>query len=170
MAPGLVHFIHGRESGPGGSKIAALSDVAREHYWEVASLDYSHTTDPTARLEQLLNACAGEHRALLLVGSSMGGWVAAEAARRLGACGVFLMAPALCIPGYPDQMPAVDGESTEIVHGWDDEVIPFENAVRFARLRRCTLHLVAGDHRLNAQVPLLRELFGAFLKARMHAH
>jgi predicted esterase YcpF (UPF0227 family) len=163
MAQGLVHFMHGKESGPGGSKIAALASVAQARHWAVASLDYSHTTDPTARLEQLLGACASVRRPLVLVGSSMGGWVAAEAAERLGAHGVFLLAPALYMPGYPTQDPVVPAARTEIVHGWNDEVIQCENAIRFARLRQCTLHLVQGDHRLNTRIPLLRELFDAFL-------
>jgi pimeloyl-ACP methyl ester carboxylesterase len=163
MAQGLVHFMHGKESSPGGSKIAALASVAQARRWAVASLDYSHTTDPAARLEQLLGACASVRRPLVLVGSSMGGWVAAEAAERLGAHGVFLLAPALYMPGYPTQDPVVPAARTEIVHGWDDEVIPCENAIRFARLRQCPLHLVQGDHRLNTRIPLLRELFDAFL-------
>lgn len=163
MAQGLVHFMHGKESGPAGSKIAALASVARARQWDVASLDYSHTTDPAARLEQLLGACANVSARLVLVGSSMGGWVAAEAAQRLGAHGVFLLAPAVYVPGYPSQEPMVPAMRTEIVHGWDDAVIPCDNAIRFARLRQCTLHLIQGDHRLNARIPLLRELFGAFL-------
>lgn len=94
MTHGLVHFRHGKESGPGGSKIAALAGVAQRQGWNTASLDYSHTTDPAALLAQLLAACAG---------------------------------------------------------------------VQGARLRRCTLHLVEGNHRLNSRIPLLCELFGAFL-------
>jgi pimeloyl-ACP methyl ester carboxylesterase len=160
---GLVHFMHGKESGPGGSKIAALAAVARAHGWDVACLDYSHTVDPAARLAQLLQSCADVRVPLLLVGSSMGGWVTAEAAARVGAHGVFLLAPALFMPGYPSEAPIVPAAHTEIVHGWDDEVIPCDNAIRFARQRRCTLHLVHGDHRLNARIPLLRELFDAFL-------
>lgn len=161
---GLVHFIHGKESGPGGSKLVALSSVANDAGWRTRSLDYSNTTDPTARLEQLLTACSGEQGPLLLVGSSMGGWVAAEAAQQLGVRGLFLLAPALYTAGYPSQAPEVPGGHTEIVHGWDDDVIPYDNAVRFACLSRCTLHLVQGDHRLTARIPLLRELFSAFLK------
>ena len=51
----------------------------------------------------------------------------------------------------------------EIVHGWDDEVILCEHAIRFAQLRGCALHLVPDGHRLDASIPLLSELFGAFL-------
>lgn len=155
--------MHGKESGPRGSKIAALARVAQARQWAVACLDYSHTIDPAARLDQLLGACANAGGPLILVGSSMGGWVAAEAAGRLGAHGVFLLAPALYMPGYPTQAPSVPEALTEIVHGWGDEVIPCENAIRFARLRQCTLHLVQGDHRLNTRIPLLCELFDSFL-------
>jgi pimeloyl-ACP methyl ester carboxylesterase len=163
MASGLVHFIHGKESGPGGSKIVALASVARARGWRTVSLDYSHTIDPAARLAQLRDACREVRGPLLLVGSSMGGWVAAEASTILGVRGVFLLAPALFAPGYPTQSPAVPAQHTEIVHGWGDEVIPCEHAIRFARLRQCSLHLVDGDHRLTSRIPLLRELFDAFL-------
>lgn len=163
MAKGLVHFVHGKESGPNGSKIAALAEVARRHGWDVASLDYSHTIDPAQRLEQLMEACNKLEQPLVLVGSSMGGWVAAEASVRLDAYGLFLLAPAVYMPGYPVPAPAVLAYEAEIVHGWDDEVIPCEHAIRFARLRGCTLHLVPGDHRLTARIPSLCELFDAFL-------
>ena len=73
------------------------------------------------------------------------------------------LAPALYLPGYPTPAPAVLASHAEIVHGWDDAVIPCENAIRFARLRGCILHLVPGGHRLDTQIPLLCALFGAFL-------
>lgn len=161
---GLVHFIHGKESGPGGRKLVALSEVAGSAGWRTCSLDYSHTTDPAVRLEQLLTACRDEHDPLLLAGSSMGGWVAAEASRQLGASGLFLLAPAVHMAGYPSQAPIVPHAHTEIVHGWDDDVIPYDHAVRFARSSGCTLHLVQGDHRLSTQIPLLCELFASFLR------
>lgn len=163
MSKGLVHFVHGKESGPNGSKIVALADVARRHGWDVLSLDYSHTTDPRMRLDQLRDACKDVDQPLLLVGSSMGGWVAAEASVWVDADGVFLLAPALYMPDYPVPAPAILATQAEIVHGWDDDIIPCENSVKFARLRGCTLHLVPGGHRLDKQVPLLCELFGAFL-------
>lgn len=54
---GLVHFMHGKESGPNGSKIAALAAIAHARGWEAVSLDYSHTFDPALRLAQLAQAC-----------------------------------------------------------------------------------------------------------------
>ena len=59
------------------------------------------------------------------------------------------------MPGYPTPSPEVPERHTEIVHGWDDEVIPCENAIRFARLRQCVL--IAGNRRLNNCTPLVRD-------------
>jgi hypothetical protein len=49
----LVHFVHGKESGPWGSKISRLADVARGNGCDVASLDYSGLPDPQARADHL---------------------------------------------------------------------------------------------------------------------
>lgn len=79
---GLVHFIHGKESGPSGGKIAALATVARSRQWNVASLDYSHTMHPTVRLTLLLRACADVRTALLRVDRT---WVAGSRPKPRGA-------------------------------------------------------------------------------------
>jgi predicted esterase len=164
MATPLIHFVHGKESGPWGSKIAAMAQVARRSGCGVESLDYSFTQDPAQRLAHLVDACAGRTGELVLVGSSMGGWVAAEACTRLGAKGVFLLAPALHVPTYPTQDPPVSGSHAEIVHGWNDDVIACGNSIRFARDHGCTLHLVESDHRLNDCIPLLCGWFEIFLR------
>ena len=52
-----------------------------------------------------------------------------------------------------------------IVHGWRDEVVPYEHSVRFAHAYRCALHLVEGDHRLQNQVRVIQYLFEYFLIA-----
>ncbi|MBK4735239.1 YqiA/YcfP family alpha/beta fold hydrolase [Noviherbaspirillum pedocola] len=170
MAAPLIHFVHGKESGPWGGKIKALAEVGRRLGCQVESLDYSFTQDPEERLARLLGACVSRTGELLLVGSSMGGWVAAEACTRLDAKGLFLLAPALHMPGYPTQDPAVSGRHVEIVHGWNDAVIPYENSIRFAREHQCTLHLVESDHRLNDCIPLLCGWFESFLQRLLQAH
>ena len=74
----LIHFVHGKESGPWGTKIRHLADIAREMGYDVESLDYSSTFDPETRVEMLANSCH-TRPAQYLVGSSMGGWVAMTA-------------------------------------------------------------------------------------------
>ena len=53
----LIHFVHGKESGPWGTKIRHLADIAREMGYDVESLDYSSTFDPETRVEMLVNSC-----------------------------------------------------------------------------------------------------------------
>ena len=74
----LVVFAHGMESGPWGTKILALADVAKRMGFAVDSPDYSHTKDPHARVGQLLKQNP-QSDCLVLAGSSMGGYVSAQA-------------------------------------------------------------------------------------------
>lgn len=145
-----VIFSHGQESGPWGTKIRAMADCARDMGCSADSIDYRGIADPTARVEKLLQACAGLNDTLILAGSSMGGHVATAAAESLGAAGLFVLAPAYQMPGYEALTPAAPNIPICIVHGWNDAIVPVENSIDFARNCRATLHLVDGDHRLTA--------------------
>lgn len=158
-----VCFSHGKESGPWGTKIRRLADEAEALGWPVESLDYRGmgVDDRVARLAAWRDTCAV---APVLVGSSMGAHVALTQAER--ACGLFLMAPAVHMPGYESATPAAPpGVPMTIVHGWADEVVPVDGVLRYAREAGCTLHLLPGDHRLLEQLDLLAALFRAFLQA-----
>jgi predicted esterase len=160
----LVCFSHGQESGPRGTKIRALAEVAGEQGFEVLSIDYAGEPDPAARVEKLLRDCPGQARPLALVGSSLGGYVAAAASARLCPDALFLMAPAFYLPGFPEQAPSPVAKHALIVHGWRDEVVPAENSIRFARTFRVGLLLVDDDHRLSHSIPLLREQLAILLR------
>lgn len=71
--PSLVLFAHGKESGPWGSKIKHLADIAQLRGYEVASPDYSDLADPNERVRRLLEMEFPPLDKLVLVGSSMGG-------------------------------------------------------------------------------------------------
>ena len=101
----VVCFSHGQESGPWGTKIRALADVARDAGHAVESLDYQGMADPQDRARKLIDWCRARPERPILVGSSMGGYVALAAASEAGAAGLFLMAPALYVPGY-ESVPA----------------------------------------------------------------
>ena len=157
-----VYFAHGRDSGPWGRKIQVLAELARERGFAVESPDYRFSKDPQARIDHLLSLDPPAGRELILVGSSMGGYVSAVASRELKPRGLFLMAPAVYMPGYePDPQP-VAGRMA-VVHGWNDEVIPVEHAVRFARAHRAELHLLDDDHSLVGRLDCIAALFGEFL-------
>ena len=102
---GTVVFSHGRESGPWGAKITAMAAVVRDLGAAVESVDYRGMDDPGARVRKLIESGAALRAPLLLVGSSMGGHVAASAAGRLGARGLFLLAPAFYMRGYEEYTP-----------------------------------------------------------------
>lgn len=157
----LVVFAHGKESGPWGTKITHLAVTAREHGFEVISPDYSHTHDPRARIGQLVTL-APRARRLVLVGSSMGGYVSAQACAALKPQALFLMAPALYFPGWdeePTDVPAL----CSVVHGWNDDIVPVERGIRFAQTHKASLHALNSDHGLNDQLPTLARLLGDLL-------
>ena len=158
----LVIFAHGMESGPVGTKINALSDVAVERGWSVESPDYSHTRDFDERVAYLLGLQFEPGDPLVLVGSSMGGYVMAHAAEALRPDGLFLMAPALYYTGF-DREPAWQPEHTVVVHGWQDDVVPVERARRYAEPRGTDLHLIEAGHTLNERLPLVCSLFADLL-------
>jgi alpha/beta superfamily hydrolase len=158
----LVVFAHGKESGPWGTKITRLAEVARACHFDVLSPDYSHTHDPKERVAHLLKL-APAARTLVLVGSSMGGYVSAMACATLKPRALFLMAPALYFPGW-DEDPQGCPKDTVVVHGWRDDIVPVDVSVRFARARNAALHLLDSGHTLNDQLESLSLLFGHLLK------
>ncbi len=159
----LVVFAHGKESGPWGTKITRLAEVAKHRGYAVLSPDYSFTVDPQARVAHLLQLAPMAGKSLVLVGSSMGGYVSAMACAALNPTALLLMAPALYFPGWdeePDGIPAL----TAVVHGWRDDIVPVERGQRFAARHRAALHLLDSDHSLNDQLPMLCLLFDALLQ------
>jgi alpha/beta superfamily hydrolase len=160
---GLVHFFHGKESGPWGIKIQRLARVAQSSGYQVESLDYSGIESPHQRLEKFMRHQAGG-KDLIFVGSSMGGYVATLATAVYPPRGLFLMAPALYLPGYDSKDLKPNAAHTAMVHGWRDEIIPPQNSIDFAALHRLELHLIDGDHRLNDQIDLIEKIFELFLQ------
>lgn len=157
-------FAHGKESGPWGSKIRYLADIAWRMGARVISPDYADLSSPEARVERLLSMVPPEHDELILIGSSMGGYVSILASQILKPKGLFLMAPAVYLPGYAEQSPVSGADHTCIVFGRQDEVIPVDNGIRFAAENHADLHIIEGDHRLTAQIAKVGELFEVFLK------
>ena len=158
-----VVFSHGKESGPWGTKIAALADIARAEGYEVESVDYRGIDDPHARVTRLLAYCRDFQGRLVLVGSSMGGHVSTAGSRLLRTAGLFLMAPAFYVPGFEEMTPEPAECPVTIVHGWRDDVVPVENSIRFARQHGASLHLLDTDHRMQDKIREIGYYFEYFL-------
>ncbi len=169
----LVVFSHGKESGPLGSKIQALMEVAKRHCAQVMSVDYreypagvvhdqNRAGEAERRVAQLLSIALPEHDRLVLVGSSMGGYVSTVASQHLNPDGLFLLAPAFYLPGYAQQDLVPNAKQICVVHGWRDNVVPSGNSIRFAERHLADLYLLDGDHRLNAALPKIVSIFENF--------
>lgn len=135
----MIVFLHGFESGPGGTKARWL----KERYGAVTpTLD---TTSLAAAVEGA-RAAIEAHRPALVVGSSFGGAVAIELlARGLWSGPAVLIAPAHTHFGGATTLPA--GARVVVLHGTDDDVVPVEDSRALAGAD--LWEIPGGDHRLN---------------------
>ena len=165
MKPFLI-LSHGLESGPDATKVSALAAIAeplgfrsvRPDYRDLdASRDVRRIDARIARLKQHAPADAR----VILAGSSMGAFISGPASFELNCVGLFLIALPVVIAGYA----RFDAKRvpTALVHGWDDELCPVDDAIAFARARGDTITLVRDDHRLSAHVDFVARQFRDFL-------
>lgn len=158
-----VVFSHGQDSSPHSRKIIALTETAKGEGYDVLAVDYRGIDSPKERVTKLVDACKEVQGDLVLVGSSLGGYVSLAAAPILHTRGIFLMAPAV----YFDALPPLREGSIDcpftIVHGWRDDVVPADHSIRLAQAYRATLHLVDSDHQLHTYLRMIRYYFEHFL-------
>jgi surfactin synthase thioesterase subunit len=164
MSKPIVIFSHGQESGPWGTKIRAMAQLVRSLGLEADSVDYQGIEEPDVRVDKLVDRCRSLDAPVLLVGSSMGGHVATAAAHRVNAAGLFVLAPAYYVEGLKALTPAAPDIPIEIVHGWQDDVVPVDNSIRFARQSLATLHVVNGDHRLTDNIDEINYHLARFVR------
>ena len=162
-SPFTIYFAHGQESDPWGTKIRRLADEAKALGHGVESPDYSDLKEPEPRVERLLGLHPETQAPLVLVGSSLGGWVSLKASEKLRPAGLFLLAPAVGLDVFSEASPPPHSGTCEIVQGWRDDVVPPEGVIHFAEQHRCTLHLLDSGHRLTDQLGRIAELFTQFL-------
>jgi len=166
MKPFLI-LSHGLESGPDATKVSALARIAqplgfdsvRPDYRDLdAGRDVTRIDDRIARLKQH----APKQRKVILAGSSMGAFTSGFASLELDCVGLFLIALPVAIPGYVRKFGAA-AVPTALVHGWDDELCPVDEALAFARARGDAITVVRDDHRLSAHVDFVAAQFRQFL-------
>lgn len=163
MGDTTVIFSHGKESGPWGKKISRLAPIAEEVGCAVVSVDYRGVTDPLERVRMLVEASRRVGGGVILVGSSMGGAVSLAAASQVDPLGLFLMAPAIGIPGYPPLPPLRRIPPTLIVHGTEDAIVPPGPVMEYARLHGMELVMLPDGHTLEGSLDTLADLFRRFL-------
>lgn len=159
----LVIYSHGKDSIPWGEKPLALAAVAKRLSYEFISHDYQASNDPEWRVQQLLALDISAYKSVILVGSSMGAYVSTVAAEIIKPRGLFLIAPAFYLPGYARTAFNPTTNNIEVFHGWQDDVVPPENAWRFCRKHQARLHMYDADHRLLSILPNMVTAFEGFL-------
>ncbi|MDO3721612.1 YqiA/YcfP family alpha/beta fold hydrolase [Marinobacter sp. chi1] len=162
-----VFLSHGLESGPGSTKIQAMKDVADAFPGVTATaIDHRSSRDPEVRFRQMAEAMseAGAVPArTILAGSSMGGWVCAHTSSQTPVLGCFLLAPALALPQYPQSSPRIQATFTQIILGWEDDVIPVMPVLELARDQRLPVLVLPDGHRLENSVERVASEFRSFL-------
>jgi pimeloyl-ACP methyl ester carboxylesterase len=138
-----IFFFHGKESGPHGSKYEQLVAAG----YTVISPDFSDMELPE-RLAKAEAETAGR-RDLIVVGSSMGGLVAALLynAHPERFKSYLLLAPALhwAEAEAIDKVPATG----KIIHGSKDTEVPLAASQAFADKFQLALEVVEDNHRLG---------------------
>lgn len=162
-----VFLSHGMESGPGGTKIQAMKTVAEQSPGVIAqAVDHRSSKDPAVRLQQMKAAMAdagADPQRTILVGSSMGGWVCAQTSAEVAVLGCFVLAPALALEGYPQSRPQIGAKFSQIIHGWEDDVVPVAPVLELAREQRIPILVLNDGHRLENSVPVIVNEFRQFL-------
>jgi predicted esterase YcpF (UPF0227 family) len=161
----MVIFAHGKESGPWGTKITMLAEIARELGCEVKSINFTEISDPDIRVDILKTFLGELRKPFVLVGSSMGAYVVTVASTTYQPKAMLLLAPAVYLPGYAEQNPTPLAKHTVVVHGWHDQVVPVENVLHFCRQHAIELHLLPDGHQLINCQSQLKLLFRKMLQS-----
>ena len=164
-------FLHGLESGPDGLKIRVMREAVESLGCTTQAPDFRFSRDPEARTSHLLDVLDDRHPRVL-VGSSLGGFVAARATQRLAEAGrtlpigLFLLCPAFDLAGYPLDRPAqpLRGDAVFLVHGRHDTVVPLAHSRRAAEVWQAALLEVEDDHPLHASAGLIAAQLALFMR------
>ncbi|MEP4465153.1 MAG: alpha/beta hydrolase, partial [Marinobacter alexandrii] len=100
----------------------------------------------------------------VLAGPSRGGWVCAQTSADSPVLGCFLLAPALAMAGYPQSSPTIQARYCQIIHGWEDDVVPVMPVLELARKQALPALVLPDGHRLENSVQRVVSEFRLFLE------
>lgn len=158
-------WCHGSLSVPWGAKSTAFAETAKSRGYTLEAPDFSDLENPDERVQRLIDDLTKSKAPAILIGSSMGSYVATAAARHAHIHGLFLLAPAFYLQGYDVHVFSGLPEAITVIHGWQDDVVPVENSIRFAKLHRGALHVLPDDHRLSDSIDTMTVLLDHFIQS-----
>jgi len=162
----LVLYNHGKDSTPWSEKTLAFAEIAKKHGYQIQSPespDYRNQQDPDERVKQLLSMDLTGYDEVVLIGFSMGAYVATVAAETIKPNGLFLLAPAFYLPDYKQTKFSPPADCTKVYHGWRDDIVAPENSWKFCQKYYIHLQILDSDHRLINKLTYLQQEFDRFL-------
>lgn len=159
-----VIFSHGKEGSPHGSKSKVINKICEANNVKFTTIDYQNCNTTNERVELLKSKIKDSTNKLILVGSSMGGYVSTVCSNKYDSLGLFLIAPALYLDGYDIRVYNSKAKYITVRHGWDDDIIPVENSIKFCKMHNCNLTIDYDDHRMSKTRIELAIHFTNFLK------
>ena len=163
--PYPVLWAHGLDAKPWGAKSTLLAKIAKEEGFAMDATDFQGIRDPQVRVDMFMDACRDLDAPPILAGSSLGAYVSLMVSTKIKVRGLFLLAPAVILPGYGlKEIPLVTAP-VAMVHGWKDELIPPESVFHYAEMTRATLSMVDSDHRLSTAHDQVCAFFRYFLNS-----
>jgi alpha/beta superfamily hydrolase len=79
------------------------------------------------------------------------------------------MAPALAMKDYPGSSPRIQARHTQIIHGWDDDVVLPMPVIELAQAQKLPVLVLPDGHRLQDSLERLVSEFREFLAACLAA-
>lgn len=158
----LVIYNHGKDSVPWSDKTRAFSKIARQRGYDFESPDYRGQPAPDERVKHLLAMDLSDYDECILIGSSMGAYVATVASETIKPHRLFLLAPAFYLPGYYRTEFRPPADRTLVIHGWQDTIVPPEHSWRFCKKYGIRLNMRNADHHLMSELPYLTAEFERF--------
>lgn len=171
--PGHIILSHGSDSSPEATKVSVLAGVAESLGWTTERPDYRDCDvlglagSVAPRVEKLTACMQARDQPPLLVGSSMGAFVSGLASLRSPCSGLFLLALPTLIPGFVESFDMRTDGPTMLIHGYQDDICPADDALAFARQHGMPSLLLADGHRLAEHVDDVAAQFRLFLQQAM---
>lgn len=159
----LAIFLHGKESGPAGKKLLALENIALKYDFLTIKPDFSGITNAFDRITKAKQIQLPTHNKLIIIGSSMGGYLALEMNKPWNADALFLMAPAVKIFNneYPNpNISLPDNIPIEVIAAKNDDIVKLSDIQLLCQNNNlCNLTIADDSHRLSNSIDILSEKF-----------
>ena len=75
-----------------------------------------------------------------------------------------MLAPALAMARYPQSSPLIQADHRQIIHGWDDDVVPVASVLDLARDQGLPILVLPDGHRLENSLDRVVSEFREFLQ------